>query len=445
LDSLTGFYHKTHSRDHDKISLMKRLSLLSLLILAPILSLLAAPPPVAVAQSQLLANGGFDSFDSSGLANSWSRWWEEVPNPGNGSLDYAGKPDWAPENNPVFTQGGQSQHIGTTWNPWHAGVFQVINVPPGAQIHISAMGRVFANAKDFPEPSDKTDDARMQIGADPNGSTDWWTGNVQWSGAGNPHDTWQTFTLDVTAGPSGKVTIFLGANFKGESRFHQDTWWENASAQIVNIQPTAVPTNIPATAAPTSAAPRPTATLVPPTAAPTDVPVTATVAPPTEVPTQAQTATPDTRPGSICVVSFEDTNGNGSSDAGEKLIAGSVVKLLGLTQATYTTDGANEPYCFANLPAGPYQISVALPAGYAPTTGNLVVVNVVPGAPAQVPFGAQSSRLVPADGTTATPEPSSSGSGSGSATILIIAGLGVALLLVAGGIAGFFFLRSRFN
>jgi hypothetical protein len=442
LDSLTGFYHKNPPCDHDKISLMKRLSLLSLLILAPILSLLAAPP--VSAQSQLLANGGLDSFDGSGLATSWSRWWEEVPNPGTGSLDYAGKPDWAPENNPTFTQGGQSQHIGTTWNPWHAGIYQTITVPAGAQIHITAMGRVFANAKDFPAPSDVTDDARMQIGADPNGSTDWWTGNVQWSAAGNPHDTWQTFSLDVTAGPNGKVTIFLGANFKGESRFHQDTWWENATAQIVNIQPTAAPTNVPPTAAPTSSAPKPTATLIPPTAAPTEVPVTPSPEPPTAVPTLAESPTPDTRPGSACVVAFEDSNGNGGFDNGEKLIANSVVKVQGTTQATYTTDGANEPYCFASLPSGAYQFSVTLPAGYAPTTGNLVVVNIVPGTQAQVVFGAQSSRLS-TDSTAAAPVTTTPSSGTSTSTILIVAGLGVALLLVAGGVAGFIFLRSRFN
>ena len=57
-----------------------------------LLALLAVTP--ASAQTELVANGGLDSFDGSGLAASWNRWWEEVPNPNTGSLDYASKPDW---------------------------------------------------------------------------------------------------------------------------------------------------------------------------------------------------------------------------------------------------------------------------------------------------------------------------------------------------------------
>jgi len=241
---------------------MKRLFLLTVIVLSPLLAMgLVSPEPVA-AQTELLQNGAFESFDGSGLATSWNRWWEEVPNPNTGSLDYAGKPDWAPELNTALTLGGKSQHIGTTWNPWHAGVYQVVSAAPGTQIHITAAGRVFTSNNNFPNPSDSSDNAHMQIGADPTGGTNWWAGTVQWSAQGNPHDTWQSFSLDVTAGASGQVTIFLGSNFRGESRFHQDTWWENASATTGGSAPaptvTPLPeaTNIPsapqATAVPTT-------------------------------------------------------------------------------------------------------------------------------------------------------------------------------------------------
>ncbi len=223
---------------------MKRLFLLSILVLSPWLTLGPTAAPAAAA-TELLVNGGFDSYDSSGLATGWSRWWEEVPNPNNGSLDYAGKPDWAPEANPALTQGGQSQHIGTTWNPWHAGVYQVVSAAPGSLLHITAQGRVFASNNNFPNPSDSSDNARMQLGADPNGGTNWFAGSVQWSALGNPHDTWQTFSLDITTGASGKVTVFLAANFRGQSRFHQDTWWENASVQVSGSNPAPAPTTVP--------------------------------------------------------------------------------------------------------------------------------------------------------------------------------------------------------
>lgn len=243
---------------------MKRIFLITVMVLSPLLVFGWATTGPVAAQTELLTNGAFETFDGSGLATSWNRWWEEVPNPNTGSLDYAGKPDWAPELNTALTLGGKSQHIGTTWNPWHAGVYQTVSAAPGTLIHITALGRVFASNNNFPNPSDSSDNAHMQIGADPTGGTNWWAGTVQWSAQGNPHDTWQTFTLDVTAGSTGQVTIFLGSNFRGESRFHQDTWWENASAQVAGSGPAPTATNLPeSTSAPA------------PTAAPTAVPTTA--------------------------------------------------------------------------------------------------------------------------------------------------------------------------
>jgi LysM repeat protein len=94
----------------------------------------------------------------------------------------------------------------------------------------------------------------MQIGAEPDGSINWAAATVQWSGQASPHDTWALFNLDVTAGSAGKITIFLGANFKGDSRYHLDTWWDNVSATVTssgggpgpaptsgNVQPTNPP------------------------------------------------------------------------------------------------------------------------------------------------------------------------------------------------------------
>jgi hypothetical protein len=68
-----------------------RLSLIMLLSAA-----ILTPRPT-LAQANLLANGDLDSIDGSGLANSWSRWWEEIPKPTDGTYNYAAKPDWGPE------------------------------------------------------------------------------------------------------------------------------------------------------------------------------------------------------------------------------------------------------------------------------------------------------------------------------------------------------------
>ena len=40
----------------------------------------------------------------------------------------------------------------------------------------------------------------------------------------------RSFNLDVTTGAAGKVTLFLSANFSGDSRYHLDVWWDNATA-----------------------------------------------------------------------------------------------------------------------------------------------------------------------------------------------------------------------
>lgn len=410
-----------------------RLRLSFIAVLAAVL----AAAPAARAQTELVTNGGLDSFDGSGLAAGWNRWWEEVPNPNTGSLDYASKPDWSPESNPALTQGGQSQHIGTTWNPWHAGIYQVMTVPPGSQVHIIAAGRAFASNDNFPTPSDPGDSAHMQIGADPNGGTDWWAGTVQWSGQANPLDTWQTFSLDVTAGPNGKVTLFLSANFRGNSRLHQDIWWDSVSAQLVSIAPTAVPTEPPPTAgpaptsAPVTAAPAATATTAPATAAPSP-----TQAPPTEVPATV-TATPDSRPGTVCASVYEDSNGNGTRDGLESALVGSSVSL----DAPASQPGAASPapHCFGDLPPGPHSLSVGLPAGYFATTGDTLHFTLAPGEKLDLAVGAQSGRVLPPT-AAATPEPDSGGIDQ---VLLIGVGLAAALVLVVGGVAGVLYIRSR--
>ena len=50
----------------------------------------AAPP----AQANLVSNGGMESFGSNGLATGWDPWWQTIPNPGNGSLNYATPPNF---------------------------------------------------------------------------------------------------------------------------------------------------------------------------------------------------------------------------------------------------------------------------------------------------------------------------------------------------------------
>ena len=215
---------------------LRALLVIAALITAAAGALHVAPAAAApAAQSgNLLNNPDMESFASNGVASSWDPWWETIPNPGNGNLDYAAVPTWIQESNHVFVESGSlSQHIGHSWDPWHAGIRQTVSVPPGTRVHFTAYGRVFASTPNFPAPSDTSVQSRMQIGAEPNGSIDWSLGTVQWSGTANPHDTWAQFNLDVTAGGAGQITLFLSANFRGDSRLHLDVWWDNTSATII--------------------------------------------------------------------------------------------------------------------------------------------------------------------------------------------------------------------
>ncbi len=219
--------------------LNKLWTLLALVVLgAAALPVAAAPAAVPPAQANLVGNADLEAFQGNGMATSWDPWWQETPNPGDGTLNYAYKPDFAPEHNPTFVRSGSgSQHIGRSWDPWRAGIRQTITVAPGALVRITAFARVFASTPDFPAPSDANVQARMQIGAEPNGSIEWFASTVRWSGQANPHDTWTQLSLDVTAGAAGRVTIFLSTDYRGDSRYHLDAWWDNVSATVISTAP----------------------------------------------------------------------------------------------------------------------------------------------------------------------------------------------------------------
>jgi hypothetical protein len=404
---------------------MKRLSLL--LLVASLALTLIMPSASALAQTELVVNGSLDSYDGSGLASGWTRWWEEVPNPNNGDLNYAGKPDWGGESNPALVLGGLSQHIGATWNPWRAGIYQTITAPPNTRIRVSASGRVFASNDNFPSPSDGAVPVVMQIGADPTGGTEWWSGNIQWSGIGGPHDTWQTFTVEVTTGTSGKATIFLLTNYKGHSRLHLDAWWDNVTAQAIETVPTATNTLAPVTEAPTSLVANPTATTAPATPLPaaTDS-ATATLAA-TTAPTVAASATPGF--GMICVTIYEDANGNGLRDADEILVADTSVGLDGVP-------GNNNPHCFEGVASGQHTLTAKLPSGYFSTTGDQQLVNLQ-GGRTDVMLGAQSNRIA-APPATPTPQPETPPS-----IVPAVLGVGTVLVLVIGVVIAVILVRSR--
>lgn len=120
--------------------------------------------------------------------------------------------------------------------------------------------------------------------------------------------------------------------------------------------------------------------------------VTPTLEPTSEAPTEA----PGT--GMLCILLFEDLNGDGLRQEAEFGIAGGAVSVserTGLASQTGDTvnqvDEEGEPQrtCFHELPNGEYTISIAAPEGYNSTTAQSTTVNLGAGDETSLNFGAQ--------------------------------------------------------
>lgn len=98
----------------------------------------------------------------------------------------------------------------------------------------------------------------------------------------------------------------------------------------------------------------------------------------------------------ICVVLFHDMDGNGMRTEGEDYLYGGEVSIndrLGNISRTGTTVAGDpeivEPYCFTDLPVGTYNISIAIPDDFNPTTVTSYPLEVRAGESATIDFGGQ--------------------------------------------------------
>lgn len=169
--------------------------------------------------------------------------------------------------------------------------------------------------------------------------------------------------------------------------------------------------------------------------------ITATPGPsptPTEV---LPTPTPFKGTTQVCVLLFDDVNGDALRQATELGIAGGAVSLTNIngsysqTQDTISAidPGTGEPImaCFTDVPEGEYNVSVAIPIGYNPTMLVNNTLEVKAGDQAFIDFGAQSS--------TATGVTQSDQEGKPSALLGILGGL----LLLGGAGLGWYAIRLR--
>lgn len=104
--------------------------------------------------------------------------------------------------------------------------------------------------------------------------------------------------------------------------------------------------------------------------------------------------------GEVCVILFNDINGNAVAEDGEAAIPGGAIDIsdrLGKVSLTgKTSSSIEEPTCFMELPEGDYNVSLAVPDGYNPTTRMNYALKVTAGDNTKIDFGAQlNSKAVP--------------------------------------------------
>jgi LysM repeat protein len=173
----------------------------------------------------------------------------------------------------------------------------------------------------------------------------------------------------------------------------------------------------------------------------------ANAAPTTELtPTPAAPAlspTPFTGTTEVCILLFNDMNGDALRQETEFGIDGGAVSLTNLNGSysqTQNTTSAIDPdlvepirTCFTDVPQGQYNVSMAIPDGYNATMLVGYTLDVKAGDRASIDFGAQSQTVTISDST----EPEQGGNRS---SLLGIFGL---ILLLGGVGLGYYAYRSN--
>lgn len=349
-----------------------------------------APPagPETRVQGQtvnLLLNPGFeDGFSQRGageveVANGWFPWWLQGT-PDQTDVGYLRRPEFKPELGRLFgyrrIHGGDfAQKYFTTYSTHVSGIYQQVSVRQGYRVVFSIWVQVWSSSGDNPDDIVDDGDYKVSIGIDPTGGVDGSSPNVIWSPQVKEYNRWAQLQVMAVA-QSATVTVFT----RGAPLYrvkHNDSYWDDASV-VASAPPPPPPV-------PPTSTPRPTPTLTPwPTFTPT--PVT----------------------GTVCVIVFEDHNGNGVQDPADGRLAGALITVSdeGGMAAEYVTNGFDEPHCFRGLRPGHYFVSEVNPGGYRSTTFDDWGVSVVDVAEVHVVFGDyRPEEATPTLRPTATPLP----------------------------------------
>lgn len=153
------------------------------------------------------------------------------------------------------------------------------------------------------------------------------------------------------------------------------------------------------------------------------------------LPSPTVTATAVSGTTEVCVLLFNDLNGDALRQETEFGIEGGAVSLTNLNGSyseTQNTSAAIDPdtvepvrACFLDVPGGEYNVSMAVPDEYNPTMLLSYTLTVKPGDRASVDFGAQSKTITVSE-VTETEEPNRSSMLGIFGFLLLVGGAGLA-------------------
>lgn len=159
------------------------------------------------------------------------------------------------------------------------------------------------------------------------------------------------------------------------------------------------------------------------------------------------TPTPLSGKGQICISLFFDTNGNAMPDSTEPAIENGAFSIQDkdnkVNETGRTAKDPKDPAC-KEVPEGDYNISVAPPEGFNPTTSMNYAIKVTAGDKHIIPFGAQPSALINTPQASGANNPSSTSSSSSDNGIWLLL-MGMVLILAGIGLGVYFVFLSRKN
>ena len=104
--------------------------------------------------------------------------------------------------------------------------------------------------------------------------------------------------------------------------------------------------------------------------------------------------------GNLCILLFDDLNGDSIRQEDEPSIPGGAISFGNRDSSiseTVDTGSGLDPKCFEELPEGDYTITVAVPEGYNPTTETSFELILNPGDETYLNFGAQANSQTQAE------------------------------------------------